>query len=71
MQIPPETRYVATAEGAIAARVLGAAAPSQVWVTGTVREQVIGSGIEFESRGERPLKGVPGTWHLHEVRSVG
>jgi len=55
----------------IAARVLGAAAPSRVWVTGTVRELVIGSGIEFESRGERPLKGVPGTWHLHEVRSVG
>ena len=28
----------------------------------TVRDLVSGSGIEFEERGERELKGVPGAW---------
>jgi hypothetical protein len=30
---------------------------------------VAGSGIEFEDRGVRPLKGVPGEWHLFAVRA--
>jgi len=51
----------------IAARVTSAAPPSRVWTTGTVRDLVIGSGIEFAARGEHDLKGVPGTWTLHEV----
>jgi class 3 adenylate cyclase/pimeloyl-ACP methyl ester carboxylesterase len=55
----------------IAARVVSAASPSTVWVTGTVRELVIGSGIEFASRGERDLRGVPGRWPLHEVVEIG
>jgi len=55
----------------IAARVLSAASPSTVWVTGTVRELVIGSGIEFVPRGEHALKGVPGRWTLHQVASTG
>jgi class 3 adenylate cyclase len=54
----------------IAARVMAAAAASTVWVTGTVRELVIGSGIEFVPRGEHGLKGVPGRWALHEVVST-
>jgi hypothetical protein len=29
--------------------------------------QFAGSGIDFEDRGERELKGVPGTWRLHAV----
>jgi class 3 adenylate cyclase len=55
----------------IAARVVSAASPSTVWVTGTVRELVFGSGIEFTSRGEHDLKGVPGRWTLHEVATIG
>jgi class 3 adenylate cyclase len=55
----------------LAARVVGAASPSTVWVTGTVRELVIGSGIEFIARGEHDLKGVPGRWALHEVATIG
>jgi class 3 adenylate cyclase len=51
----------------IAARVQGIASPSSVWVTSTVRELVIGSGIDFVARGEHSLKGVPGTWNLYEM----
>ncbi len=54
----------------IASRVLSLTPPSRVWTTGTVRDLVIGSGIEFSSRGEHQLKGVPGAWPLHEVESV-
>jgi hypothetical protein len=35
-----------------------------------VTDEVAGSGIEFEDRGERTLKGVPGAWHLHAVKSA-
>jgi class 3 adenylate cyclase len=48
----------------IGARVAAIAAPSQVLVSGTVRDLVAGSGIEFEDRGAFPLKGVPGKWRL-------
>ena len=54
----------------IAARVVSSAAPSKVWVTGTVRDLVIGSGIEFSPLGEHDLKGVPGRWSLYEVESI-
>jgi class 3 adenylate cyclase/pimeloyl-ACP methyl ester carboxylesterase len=53
----------------IAARVNACAAPGSVWLTRTVTELVVGSGIEFADRGEHDLKGVPGTWHLFEVVS--
>lgn len=33
----------------------------------TVKDLVIGSDAEFEDRGERQLKGVPGTWRLYAV----
>ena len=36
----------------IAARVMGAAGPDEVLVSGTVKDLVVGSGIEFEDRGE-------------------
>jgi hypothetical protein len=32
-----------------------------------VKDLVAGSGIEFADRGERQLKGVPGTWRLFHV----
>ena len=54
----------------IGARVAAMAAPSQVLVSGTVRDLVAGSGIEFEDRGAFPLKGVPGTWQLFVVRGT-
>jgi hypothetical protein len=35
-----------------------------------VTDHVVGSDIEFEDRGERELKGVPGNWRLFSVRNV-
>ncbi len=51
----------------IGARTAAAAAPNEVLVTSTVRDLVAGTGLEFEARGERELKGVPGTWRLYAV----
>jgi class 3 adenylate cyclase/pimeloyl-ACP methyl ester carboxylesterase len=51
----------------IGARVAGQAKPGEVLVSGTVKDLVAGSGLEFEDRGTTELKGVPGTWHLFAV----
>jgi class 3 adenylate cyclase/pimeloyl-ACP methyl ester carboxylesterase len=51
----------------IAARVLAYADPGELIVSGTVKDLVVGSGIAFEDRGERQLRGVPGRWHLWSV----
>jgi class 3 adenylate cyclase len=42
---------------------------SEILVSGTVRDLVVGSGIEFIERGEHELKGVPGRWKLLAVAS--
>ena len=52
----------------IASRVCDLAGPGDVLVTGTVTDLMVGSGIEFEERGERGLKGIPGTWRLYAVK---
>ena len=54
----------------IGARVAAAAAPGEVLVSGTVKDLVAGSGIDFEERGVHELKGVPGQWRLYTVPSV-
>ena len=51
----------------IRARVANLAGADEVLVTSTVMELVIGSGIEFEDRGSRVLKGIPGRWRLFAV----
>jgi class 3 adenylate cyclase len=51
----------------IGARIADLAAPSQVLVSGTVRDLVVGSNIEFRYHGERSLQGVPGEWRLFTV----
>ena len=51
----------------IGQRVSAAASPSEIVVSSTVKDLVAGSGIEFEDRGERVLKGVPGSWRLFAV----
>ena len=53
----------------IGARVGALAGPGDVLVSSTVRELVVGSGIEFESRGTHELKGAPGEWRLFAVAS--
>jgi class 3 adenylate cyclase len=52
----------------IAARVAALAAPGEVLVSSTVKDLLIGSGIEFDGRGEHALKGVPGSWRLFAPR---
>ena len=46
----------------LASRVQAEAAAGEVMVSSTTRDLVAGSGITFESRGVRQLKGVPGEW---------
>ena len=59
----------------IGARIADLAEPSQVLVSGTVRDLVVGSNIAFQYRGVQPLQGVPGEWRLFMVdeaqRGVG
>jgi class 3 adenylate cyclase len=54
----------------IGARVSALAGPNDVLVSSTLRDLVIGSGLEFEERGAHNLKGVPGQWHLFAVASA-
>jgi class 3 adenylate cyclase len=51
----------------IGARVGALAEPGEVLVSSTVRELVVGSGIEFEERGSHQLKGAPDQWRLFAV----
>ena len=55
----------------IGARVSALAGPNDVLVSSTLRDLVIGSGLEFDDRGAHELKGVPGEWHLFAVASTG
>jgi class 3 adenylate cyclase len=54
----------------IGARVSALAGANDVLVSSTLRDLVIGSGLEFEERGAHELKGVPGEWRLFAVASV-
>jgi class 3 adenylate cyclase len=54
----------------IGARVSALAGPNDVLVSSTLRDLVIGSGLEFEDRGTHTLKGVPGEWRLFAVAST-
>lgn len=51
----------------IGARVSAQAEAGEVLVSGTVKDLVAGSGLEFEDRGVKPLKGIPGEWRLFSV----
>jgi class 3 adenylate cyclase len=51
----------------IGARVVAAAGPGEVLVSSTVKDLVVGSGLRFEGRGTRRLKGVPAKWRLFAV----
>jgi class 3 adenylate cyclase len=53
----------------IGARVSALAGANDVLVSSTLRDLVIGSGLEFEDRGAHQLKGVPGQWQLFAVVS--
>jgi len=51
----------------IGARVGALAGASEVLVSNTVKDLVVGSDLRFEDAGEHELKGVPDRWHLYRV----
>ena len=55
----------------LGARIGALADANEVLVSSTVKDLVVGSGIEFADRGTHVLKGVPGEWHVHLVTSPG
>ena len=65
MPSTPEQRH-----GGLVGRVSALAGPNDVLVSSTLRDLVIGSGLEFEDRGAHVLKGVPGEWNLSAVTST-
>jgi class 3 adenylate cyclase len=46
------------------ARIMAQAEPGGVLVSGTVRDLVSGSGLDFRDEGLHELKGIPGEWRL-------
>src|SRR5207302_399722 len=48
----------------VASSVMEAAKPGEVLVSGTVKDLVVGSGLEFSDRGVRVFAGIPGSWTL-------
>ena len=54
----------------VAARVMAAAETGGILVSGTVKDLVLGSGIDFADRGTHRLRDVPGDWRLYEVVST-
>ena len=61
-------REVANATGLnvhVGARVMAAAGAGEVLVSRTVRDLVVGSGLEFQRIGNKRLEGVPGVWDLY------
>lgn len=55
----------------IGSRVMEEAEPGQIVVSRTVRDLIVGSGLELARLGERELKGVPGPWELYAVAHAG
>ena len=51
----------------IGARIGALADPGEVLVSSTVRELVVGSGLDFAERGSHALKGAPDEWRLFAV----
>jgi class 3 adenylate cyclase/pimeloyl-ACP methyl ester carboxylesterase len=61
-------REVANATGLnvhVGARVMAAAGAGEVYVSRTVRDLVVGSGLEFERIGNKRLKGMSEVWDLY------
>jgi class 3 adenylate cyclase len=56
--------------GTIGARIAGLARPSEVLVSRTVNDLVVGSGLQFDDAGEQDLKGLPDRWQLFRVAAT-
>jgi len=51
----------------IAARISALAGKSEVLVSRTVKDLVVGTAITFEKKGSHQLKGVPDEWEIYAV----
>jgi class 3 adenylate cyclase/pimeloyl-ACP methyl ester carboxylesterase len=69
-EIEVRGREVAGLAVNIAARVMALADDARILASGTVKDLVVGSGIEFRDRAVHRLKGVPGEWHVYEVMTT-
>ena len=54
----------------VAARVLSLCEPTEILVTRTVKDLVMGSGIRFTDRGNHELKGVDEPWQVFSVSAA-
>jgi class 3 adenylate cyclase len=54
----------------LASRIMDEAGPGVILASSTVKDLVLGSGIEFIDRGPRQLKGVADTWRMYQVTRV-
>jgi class 3 adenylate cyclase/pimeloyl-ACP methyl ester carboxylesterase len=55
----------------IGARVMEQAEPGEILASSTVKDLVVGSGLQFCDRGTHALKGVPDQWHLYALEREG
>ncbi len=55
----------------ISARVMACADAGEVLASSTVKDLVVGSGLQFEDRGLHALRGVPDEWHLYALERAG
>lgn len=51
----------------IGARIAALAGPGEVLLSGTVRDLVVGTELQYVDRGVHPLRGVPGQWRVFGV----
>ena len=51
----------------IAARIMDSSSPDEIRVSNTVKDLVVGSGLDFEELETRTLKGLSGDWTLFEA----
>jgi class 3 adenylate cyclase len=46
---------------------MACAEPGEVLASSTVKDLVVGSGLQFADRGLHSLRGIPDEWHLYAV----
>jgi class 3 adenylate cyclase len=51
----------------LAARVMAAAGPDEIFTSRTVRDLIVGATITVEDRGPHALKGIEGSWQLFAI----
>ncbi len=53
----------------LASRIVDEAGSGEILVSSTVKDLVVGSGLDFDERGETSFKGIPGGWRLFALRA--